>query len=426
MKILWLINIMLPEISKVLNKKIVNSGGWLITLSEMIQQKGQNELVICYPDSETKKVKLDNSIAYGFKYDDREQNIKKMEIEFGKILRREKPDIIHIWGTEHLHSYAMVQATKNEKCLSKVVVSIQGMTSIYTKHYMGGLPGEIQKKFSMRDFVRRDSFVNQQRRMEQRGKYEKEVFQKINHVIGRTNWDYICSKFLNPNIYYHFNNEILRKDFYESEWNIKHCQKHTIIVSQAQNPIKGFHFVLEAIAMLKNKYDDVKVYVAGSCNPLKKSFKNMYYFKYLNQLSNRLKVSDFIDYVGNLNSKEMCKMYLKSNVFISASSIENSSNSIGEAMLLGMPVVASYVGGTNDLLRDKEEGFLYAYDEPYMLAGYIDRIFANDELAVKIGTNARKHALVTHNKEENYFQLMNIYNEINKDGEKKIYANGKN
>lgn len=63
----------------------------------------------------------------------------------------------------------------------------------------------------------------------------------------------------------------------------------------------------------------------------------------------------------------MVKRYLLSNVFICPSTIENSPNSLCEAQLLGVPHIASYVGGTADLMKGNEE-CLYRFEETEMLA----------------------------------------------------------
>jgi glycosyltransferase involved in cell wall biosynthesis len=117
-------------------------------------------------------------------------------------------------------------------------------------------------------------------------------------------------------------------------------------------------------------------------------------------------------FTGILDEKQMCERYLKSHVFVCPSSIENSPNSLGEAMILGVPCVASDVGGVIDLLTHREEGFVYQTDAPYMLAHYVCEIFANDDLALQFSKKARIHAIKTHNKEENTKRMMEIYREI--------------
>jgi len=81
-------------------------------------------------------------------------------------------------------------------------------------------------------------------------------------------------------------------------------------------------------------------------------------------------------------------------------------------MILGVPCVASSVGGVTDLLKDKEEGFVYQTDAPYMLAYYVCEIFSNDELALQFSKKSREHAIKTHDRENNTKRLIEVYREI--------------
>jgi glycosyltransferase involved in cell wall biosynthesis len=108
----------------------------------------------------------------------------------------------------------------------------------------------------------------------------------------------------------------------------------------------------------------------------------------------------------------MCKRFLKTHVFVSPSTIENESNSLSEAKILGTPCVASYVGGVTDRLEHGIDGFFYPANEPYMLAYYICQIFKDDDLALILSQNAREHAIKTHDKIINSERLIQIYKEI--------------
>lgn len=108
----------------------------------------------------------------------------------------------------------------------------------------------------------------------------------------------------------------------------------------------------------------------------------------------------------------MCSQYLNSHIFASCSSIENSPNSVGEAMILGTPVVSSDVGGVKNMLIHNEEGYIYPFDEYYMLAYYIMKIFKNDDLALKLSGNARCHARKTHDEHTNTERLYQIYTKL--------------
>ena len=89
-------------------------------------------------------------------------------------------------------------------------------------------------------------------------------------------------------------------------------------------------------------------------------------------------------FTGPLDEEKICQRYLRSHVFVCPSSIENSPNSLGEAMILGVPCIASYVGGIPDMLKDREEGLLYQHNAPYMLAHHICEIFEDKMLACRL------------------------------------------
>lgn len=410
MKILWLINIVLPQVARRKNEKVNSAGGWLISLSHEIPKS--NQLVVCYPYNEDTDDEIEGVSYYGFKGKDDSPIVDLMIRRFKNILENEKPDVIHIWGTEHLQSYAMMAAATQLKLKNRVVVSIQGMVLYYAKHFMANIPNRIQLVPSFRDVIRQDSLLQQKECMVWKGEYEKRTIEEVHHIIGRTTWDKICTEIINPEAIYHFNNEILRNIFYTQTWNIENCEKYSVFVSQAQTPIKGFHFVLEAANLLRKKYPQLRIYVAGSKNPFNNGINATAYSKYLYEYAKRSGLLEIVTYVGNLDENNMCDRFLKSHVFVSASSIENSPNSVGEAMLVGMPIVASNVGGTSDLLLDKQEGYLYQFDAPYMMAGYIDRIFQDDSMAVKMGKQARAHALKTHDKDKNFEELIGIYRQV--------------
>lgn len=410
MKILWLVNIVLPQFAEYLGIPTNHSGGWMVALSKKLAS--DHALTVCFPYPNEIEDTVGNVKYYGFAEKDQKGFVNPMIDAFKRIIGLERPDIIHIWGTEHLHSFAMTEAAKQLGEQGKVLISIQGLTSVLKYHFMAGLPCKVQNGGTVRDFVRHDTLKTQQRKMRKNGEYEIKAIQNVSHVIGRTRWDDSCTRAINPSVQYHFNNEILRESFYHGEWSMDRCQRHTVFVSQAQLPLKGFHFVVEAAGMLMKKYPDLKIFVAGGRNPIAKTWKSTAYQSYLYGLAKETGTLDAIAYVGNLNELQMREQFLRAHVFVSASSIENSPNSVGEAMILGMPIVASNVGGTCDMLVDQEEGFLYQFDAPYMLAGYIDALFSDDTLARKMATAARRHAMNTHDMETNYHSLLNIYKDI--------------
>ena len=274
-------------------------------------------------------------------------------------------------------------------------------------------------KYYLRDVLKNDLLLNQHKKFLERGIYEKEILIKSNLIIGRTSWDKAHAYEITKTEKYEICNESLRINFYNKNWDINNVEKHSIFVSQASYPLKGFHKVIEAASLLLDKYPDLKIRVAGpditkSNYSFKEKLKLSGYGNFIKKLIKKYKLQNHIEFLGLLNADEMCNTLLNSNVYLQASSIENSSNSLGEAMLLGMPCIASYVGGTGDILLDKQEGFLYPFNEISMMTKYITDIFENPNLAIEIGKNAKKHAKITHSVEHNVNKIIKIYKKMRK------------
>lgn len=418
MKILWVTNITLPEASLLLNEKVNPFGGWLVNASKDLSFSNEIRLIIASPRDNLDKIsklkgeKIDYIL---FPSTQKFRNVPKLlENSIESIILDERPDAVHIFGTEFSHSLVFTQICK--KLRYNCLISIQGLTSVYAMHFMANIPNFIQKRYTFRDLLKIDNLENQKKKFYERGVNEIKALKHVNFIIGRTTWDKACTQQINSAAKYFHCNETLREVFYTKKWDISKCKRNTIFISQATYPIKGLHFMLEALPSIIKRFPDTKLFVAGynilNNETLSSRLKQTYYTKYIIELVKKYKLSDRIVFTGILNEKEICEMYLNSHVFVCPSSIENSPNSLGEAMILGVPCVASYVGGIPDMLKDKDEGFLYQHDAPYMLAHYVCNIFENDELANKFSYNARKHALITHDPQRNTSQLLQIYREV--------------
>lgn len=411
-KIIWLCNMAPGEIRAV-------TGGadrgalWMDHVFQDLRKQGF-KIQVLYASAALQEGKLDEQCGYtayqeGLPY----VYMPELEDQFGKILKKTDPDIIHIWGTEYGHTLAMVNAAEKTGYLDRVVISIQGLCSVIAKHYMEGIPVAVQKKNTFRDFVKKNSLKDQKRYFELRGKAEVEALKKVHHVIGRTDWDEACTKAVNPDVQYHFCNETLRTEFYEGCWQYKNCQKHRVFTSSAEYPVKGFHYLLEAMGIVREHFPDATVSFAGLTPfPKKDRFgklRTSVYSGYLDNLVKKYNLEDCLHSAGFLNADAMKQEFLQCNVFVMPSTIENSPNSLGEAMLLGVPCVASNVGGVTNLLHHKKDGFVYQSTAPYMLAYYIMELFAMQDAAEKMGLAARQSAVMTHSPERNLEKLLDIY-----------------
>lgn len=418
MKILWLVNIPLPEVCKLMGEQPSPFGGWLINASKYLAAQDNITLSIAFPKLKSKDVtELNGEKIDYFTFPHLDSNNHKLINDnsyLKKIVKKVQPNIVHIFGTEFPHSLAMVNVCRELGI--ETVINIQGLVSIIAKHYTSNLPLNIQKRFSFRDFIKQNNILQQKKVFEQRGLIEVEAIQKTNHIIGRTTWDKACTSQINPNAIYHFCNETLREAFYKNKWSLENCERNSIFISQAAYPIKGLHYMLEALPLIIQQFPDTKLYIAGpditASKNLKDKFKKTSYAKYITMLINKYHLTNHVFFTGLLDEKKMCEKFLKTHVFVSPSTIENESNSLSEAKILGVPCVTSYVGGVIDRVENKYDGFLYQADAPYMLAHYVCELFGNDVLANTFSKNTRKKGLRTHDQNNNVTMLLEIYHEI--------------
>jgi len=414
MKILWITNILFPAVCEAMGLKAPVTGGWMYSSAKALLKADpsiQLAVATVYNGDTLEKKVIDN-IAY-YMIPLKGSNIdyhKELESFWCKVNEDIQPDLAHLHGTELAHGLAFLNACPQVKS----VVSIQGLVSVIARYYHAGIAKrKILKNITFREIVRFDNLFQQKTTFYKRGLVEKEIIRKSNHVIGRTSWDKAHCLAINPNIQYHFCNETLRSEFYKHTWSYDNCQKHTLFLSQAGYPIKGLHKVIEALPFILSKYPDTKVYVAGNDITASKNWRQQIrcsgYGKYIKSLLHKLNVEDKICFTGLLNEEQICERYLKSNLFVCPSSIENSPNSLGEAQLLGVPCLASYVGGVPDMMKGAEEN-MYRFEEVEMLAMKVCEIF---KLEDKVDIEELKlEALRRHDQKENARQLSAIYNKI--------------
>lgn len=410
MKILWITNCE-PSIIAQKHNNVFFSGSWINYSHELL---GHCESIDLYVLSCGRTYDWENveGIHYaGFTLDD-----------FNKIIVSTLddicPDIIHIWGTEYEHFLKVVNISEERKIIDKVVVSIQGLVSIIDNYYCFALPEKVKKRKTIYEFLRKTSIEAAQKALKRRGELEIEGLKKVQNCIGRTDWDKAITRQYNQDIRYFKCNEILRKKFYDARWDYDKCEKHSITFSQSGYILKGFHVLLKALEIVKQFYPDVKVYAIGK-NPylydgIVDRIKRYSYREYIGELINEKNLIDNVKFVGFLNEEQMIKHYQRGNVFVCASGIENSSNSIGEAMMLGMPIVASDVGGVKTFIDHNHEGILYQSDSANMLADGIMRVFADEEFAKNMGQSAHIKANEIYDYKKNTEEMKAIYSRIYK------------
>ena len=414
MKILWMVNLIPANLSSALGVSTDVLGGWVESMAAHLENYSDIELTIaCKCENGECFDEVVDGIRYISVAYTQSTPIKDIENRIREIIKMVNSDLVHIEGTEFLHALAAINVCDEQKL--KSVTSMQGILNGQYNYQCGHLQVDDM-------LLSKDNFLpglllhlRKTRWYKKRLAHEKQVIEKSQNILGRTTWDKAHSYTLNPRAKYYTCNRNLRAPFYEKEWDINKIERHSIYVGNGYYALKGVHFVVEALPQLIKEYPDIKVYVAGY-KPFdendKRSFIKKGYGTYLKNLIDKLGVADHIVFTGPLKADEVAERLSRVNAYVLCSTIENSPNTLGEAMLVGTPCVAAYVGGVPDMAENGKEALFYRSDDPSLLAWNIKRVFDDDSLALELSQKGKKRASVTHNPSLNAQKLVEAYNDI--------------
>lgn len=422
-KIMWVSNVPVDSVAIDCGQKVSGGGGWVQGLYEAMKDDKSISLTICFPSNNDKKYIGETEGVKYFSFFQKQNivgisdplAINKRTIEDIRfILDTVKPDILHVFGTEFSHSLLFLKQFNRP---DRAIIHIQGLASAYYPYYYFADLPYLYRHFFVPSSIFRGTIASQQKIMRMRGKNEIQALKLAGYILGRTEWDKACTQKITK-AEYRVCNEILRSPFYseDKEWVYDECEKHTLFASQSSYPLKGLHYILLALPSIINEFPDTKLYVAGT-DPIKdESLKGFLtrspYGFYLKSIIKRYNLKNNIIFTGSLSAEEMKAYYLKANAFVLSSTVENSPNSLGEAMILGTPCISSSVGGVSSMLTHEKEGLTYQYNEVHMLSHYICKVFKNPSLAKEIGAAARKRAYLAHNREAIGNMVKDLYDEI--------------
>ena len=160
--------------------------------------------------------------------------------------------------------------------------------------------------------------------------------------------------------------------------------------------------LLDAVASLRKDFPGVSLALAGGVEDL----------PYGKRLQRRIALRGLkgaVEFLGLLNEENMTAELCKAHVFVIASLLENSPNSLCEAQMVGLPCVASYCGGIPSFVEEGQTGLLFPAGDAAVLAERIREVFVDDHLARKLGAQAKRTALTRHDPEMVTRTVMKTY-----------------
>lgn len=410
MKVLWFSN----SPGAAYNDNIKGTGSWMASLDYAMQRVVDLHIAYMYP---YKQASFKNGFTTYHPLYSGNLVVKLLKNRFLPFIRKDmdniyikliediNPDIIHIHGSENdFHNIV-------SKTQIPVVMSVQGNITVYSYKYLSGFHGKYlstpKKSISFQSLIfGRDSFKNGLKWMKSLASIEQKNLFNIKYIIGRTDWDYRITRVLSPNSNYYIGNEILRNSFYKVKWQNKDfsglIKIHT---TNGDNYYKGFEDICFTLFLLNSLGYNIEWTVAGVSEN-----------STINRITKRYLKDKYphkgIKLMGAIDEMMLCNILKDTNIYVMPSHIENSPNNLCEAMIMGIPCIATHAGGTASILKDHEEGLIIQDGDPWAMAGAIIELINNPKQAILYGANARKKALERHDRDTIVNTLIDIYQDI--------------
>ena len=407
-KVLWFTNT--PSLAENYFSNDSMNGGFLKSLENIMQKKVDLSLAFYHPEQlspfkfgETSYFPI-NQHSRGLYYKIKTRVFNKLEPTddvkvYLDIVNKVNPDIIHIHGTEG--PFGLVLA----HLVIPTVVSIQGNISVLELKFFSGISRiNIAKNSSLKKWLTFETNLNYFKRFKKQSIREKKIFKLSKNIIGRTYWDRRITRILSPHSTYFHNDEILKDIFYGNVWNSKLSDTLHLYTTTGSNIYKGVETLLYCAHLLDLNNVKFSWKVAGikaDDNIIKIASKSI-----------KKPLSKNIKFLGIASDQIIKASILDCNIYIAISHIENSPNSLCEALILGTPCIATNAGGTSKFIEDGKDGILIQDGDPFAMAGAILELRENYDTAITCGSTAREKALRRHDKITIANDLLNIYKAI--------------
>jgi len=398
-----------------------HGAGWIESFITLLERQNEIELALAFFHSkDCKKVQRDNLTFYPifkasrrsnpFKtiFDDLKGNIESESLCKDMVMAIEdfKPDVIQVFGSENI--YPSVQ--KYTKV--PVVVHLQGLLNPY---YNTFYPINQSKYNFIFDFgYLKENLLGkginaQAKRIKNKAKREADHFKNLRYVMGRTHWDKMVSQVHNPEITYFHVDEVLRPIFYKKMTaTLARKQGSVIKIVTTISPTlyKGLDVILKTAQLLKETSSlnfEWSVVGLKNTDPLVKHFeKNL-----------RIKHHEVgVEFLGIRDANDFADTLQLADIFIHPSYIDNSPNSVCEAQLLGVPVIACNVGGMATLIKNGISGRLVPSNGIYEFVHSILDFNSDPEIYWEMADKAKEIALKRHDSNKILGQVLEVYNKI--------------
>jgi len=361
MKVLWF---SLAPLTPVLRQGGYNGCGWISSLMSVFSRRIDVELAVAFFCSSPGVKNIIGRVTY-YPMRRPQSFVSKIDRFFRisvqdrkeldlckRVVEDFKPDIIQVFGTES--SFGLIARETD----IPVVIHLQGLMGPYLNAWIP--PG-----YRMCDYAFRGSINPAQIAIGLRAlafnrhaaAREQVIMRSCKAFMGRTVWDRAFVSLTAPQARYFECWEVLRSCFYEpGEWS---PPSKPVFVSTISSPLyKGHDMILKIARVLRNSglYDfEWRVYGVQD-------------FRFAERKTGIRAAGVGIRPMGVATAEQLREALLHASVYVHPSYVDNSPNSVCEAQILGVPIVATNVGGVGSLFSEDRADCLVPANDPTMAA----------------------------------------------------------
>jgi glycosyltransferase involved in cell wall biosynthesis len=176
------------------------------------------------------------------------------------------------------------------------------------------------------------------------------------------------------------------------------------------NPLKGPENLLLAAPRLLKQFPQAAFVFVGP--------QQSGYLEHLKAVAKGLAIESRVFFTGPIYEfQEKMEAYSSCDVFVLPTSYEGTSQAVFEAMSQAKPIVATEVGGIPFQIKSGREGTLIPYGDVGAIAGGVESMLNNPELAAELGKNARDKVQRNFRYSMLASDIVQVYKEIDDGGE---------
>jgi len=287
-----------------------------------------------------------------------------------QILLRLRPHVIHVHGTEHGYGLAALEANV------PTIISIQGIVNLLAR---------VSPSISLR----------------LQAPIELNVIRNAKYFGTRTAWATSFVRNLNNAATIYELPEAVDPLFFKRAAD---QSTPTILIVGDVVQRKGIEEALRAMSIVVAVCPAAKLLVVGEGKAA--------YVEKLKRRTQSAGIQANVEWLGFKNAEQVAALHAASTILIHPTHLDNSPNSVAEAMASGLPVIASDVGGIPSVIKNGDTGLLTEPRNHRQLADAIMSLLQNKAERQRLASRAQKVALERHVPSEVAEKTMNVYKDI--------------